>query len=47
MEYSKLEGNTKPKIPDFHLEKMTDLSAVEELEVRLLDDETKKLVVRY
>ena len=32
---------------DFHLEKMTDLSAVEELEVRLLDDETKKLVVRY
>ena len=32
---------------DFHLEKMTDLLAVRELEDQLLDEETKKLVVRY
>ena len=32
---------------DFRLEKMTDPLALDELEARLLDEETKKLVVRY
>ena len=32
---------------DFRLEKMTHPLALDELEARLLDEETKKLVVRY
>ena len=32
---------------DFHLEKMTDLLAVKEFEDQLIDEETKKLVVRH